>query len=665
MDYFGMTTGSKILLVDDDNRYNNENLITDALDLTGLPYSVFDCGNSDGMATDIPSVDTLQLYDLVIWFAGDDGKLDALWNAADGDNQAIMDYLNLGDKKMWIIGSDWMYDRYGGAPDVFQAGDMVYDYFGIASYDVQTHLDDGNLGVAWLTLAEGSTVSDVSPIGWGSTGGTRQGVPSIATDPSGVLHMVYHDEKVKHIMYSKYDGAEWQEAVVIDTSGGYLDRPNIAIDPNYGVYVTWMGKIDTAKNVFYNTSPDGGQTWNVQQQLSQVTHINSFGNTIFNPTIGKKVRGAIEGVFDGGADVVWTEYNPNSSMEHYLMYARIPYVGTLQPQTMPVLLVDDDNYSDPDHLGRIETAITDAGFSYTLFAAQDSAASPTVEYMQSFDLLVWYTANDGAGCYFWNGADTLNTELKSYLDNGGMIWAMGNDIIYDKYKGAPDTFAPGEILYDYFGIASYDVQSKVDDDGVGVSQLDLVEGQDICHLETIKWYVSGLWYCDGCTPVDGAVPVYQMGPESYALAGNTAAIYYDNGVSKAFSCYFDPYYFDTAENRATFFGDVLNWFQSQPVASVNNPIEKPGVPKQYTLLQNYPNPFNPSTTIAFELAKDSKVNLSIYDILGKRIATLLDGKMNAGFYTKTWYANSLASGVYIVRLQAGDVTKTNKIMLMK
>ncbi len=667
MDYFGMSAESKILLVDDDNRYNNEFLMTDALDLTGRPYAVFDCGNSDGMATNIPPADTLGKYDLVIWFAGDDGKLDALWNAADKDNQAIKDYLNLGKKKMWIIGSDILYDRYGGAPDVFQAGDMVYDYFGIASYDVQTHLDDGNTGVAWLTLAGGATVTDVTPIGWGSTGGSRQGVPSIATDPSGHLHLTYYDEKINHIMYTKFDGSSWQEAVQIDTSGGYLDRPNIAVDPNYGVYITWMGKVDTVKNVMYNTSPNGGKTWNVEQQLSKATYINSNGNTIFNPTIGKKVRGPIDGVFEGGADVVWTEWNPNSSMEHYLMYARIPYVGTLQPQTMSILLVDDDNYSDPDHLGRIETAIADAGFSYTLFDAQDSTvlASPTAKYMQEFDLVVWYTANDGVGNYFWNGVDTLNTELKTYLDNGGMIWAMGNDFIYDMYKGAPDTLAPGEFLYDYFGIASYNVQSKVNDGGVGVPQLDRVAGfQDIFHLKTIKWYVSGLYYGDGCTPVKGAMPVYQMGPESYALAGEAAAIYYDNGTSKAFGCYFDPYYLDTAENRALFFIDVLTWFQNQTTTSVENE-PRSEKPQQFTLLRNYPNPFNPTTTIAFELAQDTKVNLAIYDILGKKVVTLIDNYLPAGHYKKDWNASSLSSGVYFIRLYDGNIIKTVKVMVMK
>ena len=664
MDYFGMVSASKILLVDDDNRYNNEGLVTDALYLTGLSYSVFDCGNSDGMATDIPTLDTLQQYELVIWFAGNDGQLDALWNAADEDNQAIKDYLDIGNKKLWIIGSDWLYDRYGGAPDVFQAGDMVYDYFGIASYDVQTYLDDGNMGVAWLTLAEGATVSDVSPIGWGSTGGTRQGVPSIATDPGGHLHMVYHDEKVNHIMYTTYNGSSWEDAVAVDTSGGYLDRPNIAIDPNYGVYVTWMGKIDTAKNVFYNTSQDGGKTWGVQQQLSQATNINSSGNTIFNPNIGKKVRAAIDGVFEGGADVVWTEYNPNSSMEHYLMYARIPYVGTLEAPSLSILLVDDDNYSSPDHLGRIETAIIDAGFFYTLFNAQDSAASPTAAYMQNFDLVVWYTANDGVGHYFWAGQDTVNYELKSYLDGGGMLWAMGNDIIYDLHGGAPDTFAVGDFMYDYFGVEIYNVQSKIDDGGVGVPQLIRVPDQDICTMDTINWYVSGLWYGDGCTPVEGATAVYEMGPADYALAGYKSAIYYDNGTSKVFGCYFDPYYFDTQENRAQFFSDVLNWFIN-PVTSVKPLEQDHQQPKIFNVYQNYPNPFNPVTTISYNLPETGKVVVNVYNLTGQKVIGYQQGLQRAGVHQLKIDASGWSSGTYFYQVRFNNTTIVNKMLLIK
>ncbi len=241
-------------------------------------------------------------------------------------------------------------------------------------------------------------------------------------------------------------------------------------------------------------------------------------------------------------------------------------VGQIYSQNqISILLVDDDNYSSPNHITRIENAITDAGYSYTLFNAQDSAASPTAATMQNYQLVMWYTANDGVGHYFWNGTDSDNPELISYLNSGGMLWVIGNDVLYDRYGGAPDTFQVGDFVYDYLGVSSYDVQSKVNDGGTGVPMLIKVPGQTIATLDTIRWYFSsgGLWYGDGCTPVSGAVPVYEFGPASYVLAGYKTSIYLDNGSSKVFSCFWDPYYMDSDINRAALFSDVLDWFNSQ------------------------------------------------------------------------------------------------------
>ena len=667
MNYFG--TGKKVLLVDDDNRYNNEGIMTAALDAAGVSYSVFDCGDSDGMATAVPPADTLNAYDVVIWFAGDDGKALALWNIADEDNEDLKTYLDQGNKKLWLIGSDWLYDRYKKAPDSFAEGDMCYDYFGIASYDVQTYADDNKQGVTELDLVPGTPVTDVNPITFGTTGGTRQGVPSIATDPSGNLHLVYYDAKTKHILYQIFDGSTWTAPVQLDTcSNGDLDRPNISIDPNYGVYVTWIQKVDTIRQVFYNTSPDGGKTWNGSAQLSNAEYVNQYGNSVFNPTIGRKVRPAIEGVFKGGADVTWTEWNPNSSLGYYLMYARIPYVGTLsKPSGMKILLVDDDDYSRPDHLPRIEETIEAAGYTYTLFGAADSGRSPTADEMSAFDLVVWYTANDGVGQQFWAGQDTLNQELKSYLDNGGKLWVIGNDVIYDRYGKAPDDFAPGDFLYDYLGVARYVAQSKADDGGVGVPMLLRYPKQNICSVDTLKWYFSsgGLWYADGCTPVEGAVPVYLMGPDTYPLAGLAAAIYYDNGTSKVLSCFFDPYYMDTPERRTAFFKDVLSFFENPVFSRVESEGEDQTLPRKHTVLQNYPNPFNPATTLAFDLPRTERVRLVVYDLRGRAVATLVDGVVPAGHHTRVWNAGDLPSGIYLARLTAGSYTRTVKLVLAK
>lgn len=89
------------------------------------------------------------------------------------------------------------------------------------------------------------------------------------------------------------------------------------------------------------------------------------------------------------------------------------------------------------------------------------------------------------------------------------------------------------------------------------------------------------------------------------------------------------------------------------------------IPKEYTLEQNFPNPFNPNTQISYQLPKASFVTLKIFDMLGKEIATLVNEQQSAGRYEVKFEASSLASGVYIYKLQAGDFVSSKKMILMK
>ena len=89
------------------------------------------------------------------------------------------------------------------------------------------------------------------------------------------------------------------------------------------------------------------------------------------------------------------------------------------------------------------------------------------------------------------------------------------------------------------------------------------------------------------------------------------------------------------------------------------------VPSSFRLLQNYPNPFNPTTTISYQLSAVTQVNLSVYDILGRRVETMVNAKQNAGSYNVTFDANRLASGVYFYRLEAGAFSQTKKLMVIK
>ncbi len=97
-------------------------------------------------------------------------------------------------------------------------------------------------------------------------------------------------------------------------------------------------------------------------------------------------------------------------------------------------------------------------------------------------------------------------------------------------------------------------------------------------------------------------------------------------------------------------------------------LEQPAPPiaaNEYNLSSAYPNPFNPETTISYALPQNSKVQLTVYDLTGSQITTLVDGWRSAGMHEVTFDGSNLASGVYLYRLEAGDFHADGKMILMK
>jgi hypothetical protein len=88
-------------------------------------------------------------------------------------------------------------------------------------------------------------------------------------------------------------------------------------------------------------------------------------------------------------------------------------------------------------------------------------------------------------------------------------------------------------------------------------------------------------------------------------------------------------------------------------------------PVMFTLMQNYPNPFNPTTTIEFSLPEKNATTLRVYDVLGREVAALVDGMLQAGRYAKSLDANRLSSGMYFYVLRSGRLQSTRTMMLLK
>jgi len=92
-------------------------------------------------------------------------------------------------------------------------------------------------------------------------------------------------------------------------------------------------------------------------------------------------------------------------------------------------------------------------------------------------------------------------------------------------------------------------------------------------------------------------------------------------------------------------------------------------PEKYTLAQNFPNPFNPSTTIEFSIPQTSNVTIEIYNVIGERVASLVNKTLAAGYHRTDFNASNLPSGTYVYRLKAsgqnGTFIETKKMLLMK
>jgi len=102
---------------------------------------------------------------------------------------------------------------------------------------------------------------------------------------------------------------------------------------------------------------------------------------------------------------------------------------------------------------------------------------------------------------------------------------------------------------------------------------------------------------------------------------------------------------------------------SDTATAVQDPT--PSLPKSYRLDQNYPNPFNPRTTIRYALVEDGHVLLSIYDLRGRRVATLVNQNQSAGEHSFVFAPENLASGVYFYQLKAPGFEQVRRLLLAR
>ena len=112
----------------------------------------------------------------------------------------------------------------------------------------------------------------------------------------------------------------------------------------------------------------------------------------------------------------------------------------------------------------------------------------------------------------------------------------------------------------------------------------------------------------------------------------------------------------------------LDYVRLYEASTLSNQIET--VPDDLNLNQNYPNPFNPTTTLKYDLPEDAMVNITIYDMMGRVVRTMVNSQQNAGFKSVRWNATNdkgapVSAGLYLYTIEAGEFRQTKKMVLLK
>lgn len=218
--------------------------------------------------------------------------------------------------------------------------------------------------------------------------------------------------------------------------------------------------------------------------------------------------------------------------------------------------------------------------------------------------------------------------------------------------------------------------------GAGVIDFYSVDGPDGTYaiLDTVAeeviasgcaaWDPAGYLWMIGCTDQNDKTWAFDPA-NSFAIVDSTTFLYpgaadttiYGYSLPEFLRCPRD-YAFNVDGDKfyfAEFYGYTIKEFTWGTVGTDYETEQ----PQDFRLAQNYPNPFNPTTTIPFELARDGFVQLKVYDITGRTVATLVNQTMNAGYHVATFNGSKMASGSYFYELSIDGQKDVRKMMLIK
>lgn len=315
-------------------------------------------------------------------------------------------------------------------------------------------------------------------------------------------------------------------------------------------------------------------------------------------------------------------------------------------QNPSILLVDDDAGDDIESF--YLTTLANLGeIPYMVSRAEgELSASDLLPYQ----IVIWFTGVDYGSVV----TRTDTSAIGAYLDSGGKLLMSSQDLGWFCIEGLA---TPWRNFYQGRFKASYN------EDDAGSRSVSGVDGTPF------EGFISTIFSGTGAdfTPYPDDIDAFGDGilAMRYVGSGEPGAAIIYSGVYRLVYFAFPWEAISTQEGRDTLMAKALRYLRGGEWID-----EAPILPETPIILSSAPNPFNPATELSFEIKSPKNIKLEIFDIAGRKVATIADKKLDAGIHRFVWNGKSdamdeLPSGVYMARLSAGDKTITKKLLLAK
>ena len=274
--------------------------------------------------------------------------------------------------------------------------------------------------------------------------------------------------------------------------------------------------------------------------------------------------------------------------------------------------------------------------SYQISPAKDSALNATLVFrydeselngLQESDLILFHSTDDGTT---WTSAggvvDTANNSITLTGVNSFSLWTAASSS-----SPLPVQFASISAVSDRLNVfLKWSTATETDNDRFEIERRMVADGAGIQHSDSASWQTIG--------SVDGMGT--STAPKVYTFNDKL-----------------------NSSGRYSYRLRQINRDGSFMFSAAIEVVTK--VPLSFSLAQNYPNPFNPTTTIKYDLPEQVAVRLTVFDMLGREVRTLVSGLQEPGYYKVVLDAKGLSSGVYFYRLHAGEFVKVKRLVLLK